>query len=59
MSPAVQAESLPECTGCGRPTRRDVWANGGTCSECAEAIRLAEALRPRHDGLRPLFESGE
>lgn len=52
-----QAEPLPECHGCGLPTRREVWTGGGgLCSGCSEAIRLAEALRPRHDGLRPLFD---
>ena len=32
---AQQAEPLPECSSCGRPTRRAVWDNtGGTCTAC-------------------------
>lgn len=51
---AVQAEPLPECRGCGEPTKRAVWVNGGHCSSCSEALRRAAAQDAGH--LVPLFE---
>jgi hypothetical protein len=47
MSPAQQAQPLPECLGCEMPTRRDTWtSNGGLCTSCVDATRRAAALRP-------------
>ena len=54
MTPAQQAEPLPECRGCETPTRRDVWTgSGGLCTPCQDATRR-EAAR-HHHGLIPLF----
>ena len=57
MSPAQQAQPLPECRGCETPTARATWAaNGGLCTPCGDALRREAALASR--GLVPLFEDG-
>jgi hypothetical protein len=44
---ARQAEPLPECLGCSRPTRRITYAaNGGLCTDCSTG--LAQARRGRY-----------
>ena len=44
----VTADPLPECPMCERPTRRDVYAELGLCTDCAEAVAaVASRLPPR------------
>lgn len=44
---------LPECSSCGRPTRRSTWLRrGGRCGECAAAtlpVVLAEERLELHE----------
>lgn len=45
--PSMGWAPLPECSSCGRPTRRAGWSRrGGRCAECAAAtlpVVLAES----------------
>jgi hypothetical protein len=44
------AEPLPECTECGTPMRRVMWADqDGVCTPCQTAARLQVALQPWYD----------
>lgn len=50
-APSLGWKPLPDCSGCGRPTRRSTWERlGGRCSRChgmthPAAARAAGQLR--------------
>ena len=48
---AQEAQPLPECLGCEKPTRRDVYgANHGLCSSCR--ADLVDLRQGRYIGIR-------
>lgn len=50
------AHPLPECGMCEQPVRRDTYkANGGLCTDCANAIGDINHRLAQEAALRPLF----